>query len=132
MRPKFFVTILFIMASATALLAGEKNLKLKVYGNCGMCETRIEKAAESVDGVTEASWDKSTKMLEVTMSDNVDEMTIHNAIAKAGHDTQKAKADDATYSDLPGCCKYDREAKKSGSDCKTPCKKAKKKECDKS
>ncbi len=131
MRTKLFVITVFILASATMVLAGEKSMKIKVYGNCGMCEARIEKAAKSVEGVAEASWDKSTQMLEVSMSDNVDEMTIHNAIAKVGHDTNKAKADKATYSDLPGCCKYERAAKKSKSDCNTPCK-AKKKECDKS
>jgi Cu(I)/Ag(I) efflux system membrane fusion protein len=27
-------------------------------------------------------------------------------VAKAGHDTEKYKATDKVYNDLPGCCKY--------------------------
>jgi len=31
---------------------------------------------------------------------------ISKAIAKAGHDTDTYKADQAVYDQLPGCCKY--------------------------
>jgi len=30
------------------------------------------------------------------------------AMAKAGHDTEKYRTDDATYDDLHGCCQYER------------------------
>ena len=36
-----------------------------VRGNCGMCKTTIQKAALSVDGVEEASWDIQTKVLDM-------------------------------------------------------------------
>ena len=130
MRTKIFALLIFIMAGSTALLAGEKNLKLKVFGNCGMCENRIEKAANSVDGVTEASWDKGTQMLTVSLADNADAMAVHKAVAEAGHDTEKVKAAKTKYADLPGCCKYDRPAKGDKSNCKK--KGDKKKCCDKS
>ena len=82
----------------------------KVYGNCGMCENRIEKAALGVEGVNSADWDKETKMLKLTCDvSKVKVENIHKAIAKVGHDTDKAKADDEVYSNLPGCCKYDRK-----------------------
>ena len=56
--------------------------KFKVAGNCGMCETRIEKAAKTVDGVSAADWDKDTKMIEVTFdSSKSDIHKIHEAIA---------------------------------------------------
>ena len=89
-----------------------KTEEFKVYGNCGMCEARIEKAAKSVDGVTSADWDKETKMIEVTYnSGKVEMMDIQKAIAKAGHDTEKVEAEDAVYNDLPGCCQYERKKK---------------------
>ncbi len=83
--------------------------KFKVYGNCGMCESRIEKAAKSVEGVSSADWNKETKMIEVTFdSSKTDLDSIHKAIAKAGHDTELYRAGDEVYDGLPGCCKYDR------------------------
>jgi copper chaperone CopZ len=82
--------------------------KFKVYGNCGMCEKRIEKAAK-IEGVTVADWDVDTKMLSVTFdAAKVKPGQIHKAVAAVGHDTDKVKADDAVYNDLHGCCQYDR------------------------
>jgi copper chaperone CopZ len=93
----------------TEVQKGEKN-SFKVWGNCGMCENRIEKAALGVEGVNSADWDKETKMLKLTCDASKTKVeNIHKAIAKVGHDTDKAKADDEVYSKLPGCCKYDRK-----------------------
>ena len=89
-----------------------KTEKVKVYGNCGSCEKRIDKAAKSVDGVSKASWDSGTMMLEVTYDPaKTGVEKIQTAVAKVGHDTDVAKADDKTYSSLPSCCKYDRPKK---------------------
>jgi copper chaperone CopZ len=100
---------LFLIGTLT-LFAEGKTEKFKVYGNCGMCETRIEKAAKSVDGVSAADWDKETKMIEVTYDDSKTDLEkIQQAIADAGHDTELKKADNKTYNKLPGCCKYDRK-----------------------
>jgi len=87
-----------------------KETSFKVFGSCGMCENRIEKAALGVEGVNSADWDKETKMLKLTCDvSRVKVENIHKAIAKVGHDTDKAKADDEVYSNLPACCKYDRK-----------------------
>lgn len=96
--------------SAFSLFAADgKTQKFKVAGNCGMCEARIEKAAKSVDGVTAADWNKETKMIEVSFdAADTDLDKVHEAIAKVGHDTEKARADDETYENLPACCKYER------------------------
>ena len=95
----------FTLVSAQA----EKKESFEVAGNCGMCETRIEKAAKSVDGVLSADWDKETKMIDVKLtSEKVDIHKVHMAIAKAGHDTKIHKASDDVYDKLPGCCKYER------------------------
>ncbi|WP_231610814.1 heavy-metal-associated domain-containing protein [Labilibaculum euxinus] len=81
----------------------------KVSGNCEMCETRIEKAALAVDGVSVADWNKESKMIDVTFdSSKTDNHKVHMAIAKAGHDTQMHKAKDEVYNKLPGCCQYER------------------------
>lgn len=95
------------------LRAETKTEKIKVSGNCGMCETRIEKAALAVPGVSKADWDKTSKDLTVVFDASkasVDK--IETAVAKVGHDTPKHKADTKTYDALPGCCHYDRPAAK--------------------
>ena len=112
---KSLMLLAFIIATTT-LLAHDatKTEKFKVYGNCGMCESRIEKAAKAVDGVSAADWDKETKMIEVTYnSHKTDIHKVHMAIAKVGHDTEMHKAKDEVYSKLPGCCKYERSTKDS-------------------
>lgn len=40
-----------------------------VRGNCGMCKTTIEKAANSVEGVAEANWDVDKKKVEVSFDE---------------------------------------------------------------
>ena len=106
-----FVSLLVILLITVSTFASqsEKKETFKVAGNCGMCETRIEKAAKSVDGVLSADWDKETKMIEVKFdADKVEIEKVHLAIAKAGHDTKMHKASDEVYDNLPGCCKYER------------------------
>jgi len=110
MKSKILSLITLLLFGALTVFAGEKDEKFKVYGNCGMCQSRIEKAAKSVDGVTTAEWDKETKMIEVTYDDSkTDRDKIELAIAEAGHDTETQKAKDTVYDDLPGCCHYERE-----------------------
>ena len=83
-----------------------------------MCEIRIEKAAKSVDGVSEADWNKDTKMLEMTFdTDQTDAHAIHKAVAESGHDTEKCSAADEVYDELPRCCKYERISGQKSSEC---------------
>ena len=84
----------------------------KVYGACGMCESRIENAANSVDGVTSADWNQETMMLAIEFdADKVNLDHVHKIIAEAGHDTEKFRAKDEVYQALPACCHYERPAK---------------------
>ena len=109
MKTKVLSLAALFMMGALSVFAGNKTEKIKVYGNCGMCEKRIEKAAGAVDGVSKADWDKETKMLQVTFDDAKTNIhKVHMAVAKAGHDTGMHKAKDEVYNDLPGCCKYER------------------------
>jgi len=80
-----------------------------VNGNCGMCESKIEKAAMSVKGVKKADWDRDTHRIIVSYNPTkADLMQIHKAIAAVGYDTDLVRADDKTYNSLHDCCKYDR------------------------
>ena len=81
-----------------------------VRGNCGMCKTTIEEAANGVDGVAKATWDVDKKKIDVSFDDSkTNEMAIHNAIAASGYDTEKVSGDEEAYENLPGCCQYDHE-----------------------
>ncbi len=112
------VMAILAMSISTVMAKAETKEKFEVAGNCGMCKTRIEKAANSVDGVTAAVWDKASKMLEVTFdSDKTDIHKVHMAVAKVGHDTKMHKASDEVYDKLPGCCKYERLEKESAGCC---------------
>ncbi|MDY6800210.1 MAG: heavy-metal-associated domain-containing protein [Bacteroidota bacterium] len=101
------LTIAFLVAGISLFAQELKTEKFKVYGICGMCENRIEKAASGLDGVSKADWDKETQMLEISFENSkvkVDD--VHKAVAKAGHDTEKVKAEDEVYNALPACCLY--------------------------
>ena len=101
----------FIFGSAYSQTGNQNQTskaEFKVLGECGMCKTRIEKAAKT-DGVTSAVWDIKTKVLKVEyLPSKIKVNTIHKNIAKAGHDTEKEKADNDVYDKLPACCKYER------------------------
>lgn len=90
-----------------AFAAGKKTEKIEVSGACGMCKTRIEKAASGVEGVKAAEWDKKSQELKVTFDEKKTSVeAIQKAVVAVGHDSGKMKADDKVYNALPGCCKY--------------------------
>ena len=108
---------MFLIGTMT-VFGQAKTEKIEVKGNCGMCEKRIEKATNSVDGVTNAQWDKETKVLAFTLDNKAKAEEVHKAVAKAGHDTDKVKATDQTYNKLPECCQYDRSKTKKATETK--------------
>ena len=113
MKKKELSLIALFVLGTVSVFAANKTEKIEVKGNCGMCESRIEKAVNGIDGVSKADWDKKTKKLEVTFDDaktSVDKIEV--VIAKVGHDTPNHKAADDVYNKLPDCCKYDRADKK--------------------
>lgn len=96
----------YAQSNIASKVSATKTETLKVSGNCGMCKTRIEKAAK-IDGVSKAEWDKTSKILAVTYDPSKTSIDqVGNKVAAAGHDTEKAKAEDKVYSSLPTCCKY--------------------------
>lgn len=100
---------LFTFNFSSAQTATKKET-IKVWGNCGMCKSTIEKAAKSA-GANYANWNEDSKELKVSYAINKTSGTkIQEAIAKSGYDTQDLTADNKAYDKLHACCKYDRKA----------------------
>ena len=98
------------MAFATLSFAQKKTETFKVSGNCGMCKSKIEKAAIEA-GAKEATWDADSKMLTVTYrSSSTNTAKIQEKIASVGYDNAGATASNESYDKLHGCCKYERTA----------------------
>lgn len=110
------ITMMLCIASTslTSCEAQVKNAKtetVKIYGNCGMCETTIETAG-NVKKVAKVDWDKDTKIAIITYdSTKTNQDEILKRIALAGYDSDKFLAPDDVYSKLHGCCQYERVTK---------------------
>lgn len=88
------------------LLSSDTTIIFPVSGACEMCKDRIEEAAKG-KGVHSAVWDVNTKKLTLVFNQASTTMSrIQKRIADAGHDTEKEKARDAVYNELPACCHY--------------------------
>ena len=108
---KIFSTLLICCAIATTSFSQKtKTETFKVSGNCGMCETKIEKAAKAA-GATYADWNKDTKVITVKYSSTSSNLAkIQKSIADAGYDNVGVKTTTEAYDKLHDCCKYDRTA----------------------
>ena len=114
---KIFSIAALSLAFATIATAQTKTETFKVSGNCGMCKSKIEKAAKEA-GAKSASWDADSKDLTVTYkSSSTNTAKIQDKIATVGYDNAGAKATTEAYNKLHGCCKYER----SGADKKASC-----------
>jgi copper chaperone CopZ len=86
----------------------------KVWGNCDMCKTTIEKPFQKMEGIKSAKWNVVSKKMTVkfdTSKTSLDE--IKKIIASVGYDTEEFRASDEVYSKLHGCCQYERPLSKS-------------------
>jgi periplasmic mercuric ion binding protein len=102
---------LFAQNTTPAQPAGIKTEKIKVWGNCSLCKTRIEKAAK-IKGVNAANWDQNSKILTLVYNPTVTNSdAVQKKIAAVGHDTEKYRAPNEAYDKLDACCKYERTRK---------------------
>jgi len=111
-------TLTAILSAVSAItFAQSKTESFQVSGNCGMCKSRIEKAAKTA-GASAASWDEDTKQLTVTYNSSTSNTAkIQQQVAAVGHDNAGFKATMDVYNKLPGCCKYDKKAEEQAMDC---------------
>ncbi len=100
-----------LSTTSNAQIKNAKTESVKIYGNCGMCETKIEKAG-NIKKIANVDWNKDTQMATLTYDakkTNQDE--ILKRIALVGYDSDKFLAPDDVYNNLHGCCQYERVAK---------------------
>ena len=120
---KSLLAVVILIASTTFAKAQETNPKyhfhdailqltsatIKVYGECGSCKHRIENALR-VNGVSSAKWDESTQeLIALFDSKSISGDKIQQLVSAVGHDTEKFKASDGVYNNLPECCHYPRK-----------------------
>jgi hypothetical protein len=109
---KIFSLLSFFLLCTLFVFAQTKTEKIPVSGNCGMCKTKIEKAAKSA-GATTATWSSESKVITVKYnSSTTNAAKIQESIAAVGYDTRDFKATDEAYNKLHACCQYDRGAAK--------------------
>ena len=97
--------------TTNAQIKNAKTETVKIYGNCGMCETKIEKAG-NIKKIANVDWNHDTQMATITYDatkTNQDE--ILKRIALVGYDSDQFLAPDEVYNNLHGCCQYERVAK---------------------
>ena len=113
---KIFSIGLICSFITTSAFAQKKTETFQVLGNCGMCETKIEKAAKDA-GASYAEWNKDTKIITVKFKSSSSNLAkIQKGIAEVGYDNAGAKATNESYDKLHGCCKYER-AETAKADC---------------
>ena len=104
------ITLLLSFTACNAQIKNAKTESVKIYGNCGMCKTTIEKAG-NIKKVAQVDWNKDTKMATLTYDakkTNRDE--ILKRIALSGYDSEKFLAPNDVYAKLPECCQYERKS----------------------
>ncbi len=104
--------ILFAFTASTAQIKNAKTETVKVWGNCDMCKTTIEKVA-SKKGTAKAVWNGETKQATITYNTKTTTLNeVLKRIALAGYDNAVFAAPNEAYNNLHGCCQYYRPDKK--------------------
>ena len=57
--------MLTLLLAFAGVVTAQESASFTVYGNCGMCKSKIEKAANGLEGVSYAVWSSETKEIEV-------------------------------------------------------------------
>lgn len=111
---KHIIILILAVFSFTNLKAEDKGKDIatdtfKVEGNCEMCKKRIENAAY-IKGVKRADWNKEThELVIIYRPSKTSAEAILKSVAKAGHNSELATANEADYESLPKCCHYKTE-----------------------
>ncbi len=107
MKKSIIISVfMFLGLVGFAQKAKINTVEFPVSGNCDMCKTRIENAAD-IKGVKLSVWNVETKIIKVTYNEGKTTLAkVKEAIAKAGYDADGVKGDNKAYEALPGCCQY--------------------------
>ena len=106
----FLIFSIFIINTSSSQNKKYQRETFKVWGNCDMCKSLIENAAESIEGVKYARWNSKKGIIKVKfLTSKTDIDKIQKAIADVGYDTENYRADDDVYNNLHYCCKYERK-----------------------
>ena len=110
LKSKILMVIISVL-SFSLCNAQIKNIStetVKIYGNCGMCKSTIEKAG-NIKNESSVDWDKETKMAFISYDSlKTSKQEILKRVALAGYDSDIFLAPGDTYSSLPSCCQYER------------------------
>jgi copper chaperone CopZ len=104
----FTIVLLGYFSANGQEIHNAKTARVKIYGNCGMCEKTIEKAAFK-KGRSKADWDMDTQMAQLQFdSTKTSVEKILKRVAASGYDSDDYRASAQTYSKLHACCQYER------------------------
>lgn len=107
--PLILSVILLTACKQTNKSTANAKANFKVWGNCEMCKETIEGSLK-VEGIIKADWNVDSKIITVSYDDKKISLDqIQKNIATVGYDNEKYKGDDMAYSELAGCCQYDRK-----------------------
>lgn len=103
--------MVFVFIACEAQIKNEKKENIKIFGNCNMCKSTIEKAG-NVKNIAKVEWNKDSKMAAIAYDQKATSLDeILKRIALAGYDSDSFRAPDDVYAKLPECCQYDRAIK---------------------
>lgn len=111
MKLKSNILLAIIVLSLPLCNAQTKNEKteiVKIYGNCEICKSTIEKAG-NLKNQSIVDWNKETKFATISYDSlKTSKEEILKRISLAGYDSEFFLAPNDTYSNLPSCCQYER------------------------
>lgn len=98
-----------LFTACNAQIKNQKTETVKVYGNCDMCKSTIEKEGKKKKEA-KVEWNEDTKMATISYDSlKTTSSEILKRIALSGYDNELFIAPDDAYANLPNCCQYERK-----------------------
>jgi len=106
-KTSLLIAILGLFSFTTK--AASETITFKVNGTTA-CEAQIETLITSLEGVTSATWDATTKIITIVFdNESINADRFYLILAEGGYDNQELHARKGNYDKLPSECKYERE-----------------------
>ena len=108
--------VLLFNTSSFAQIKNSKTETVKIWGNCIICQKKIDSAGYTKK-ISTVKWNIDSKMaILVYDSTKTNKSQILTRIANAGYDSENHIAPTAVYNNLMECCQYVRTAKAASSE----------------